>query len=74
MNGYQMSSAIVMLGCLALSLGTPYFLFAKMGLLGIAISYAMANFVGSVILWLRAKQVTSIDCSIFATLATIRKT
>ncbi len=67
MNEHQNPSAIVMSGCLILSLTMALFLYPSYGLAGIATSYAVANLVGSVALWIWARGLTGIDTSLFAT-------
>jgi O-antigen/teichoic acid export membrane protein len=68
MKGHQKSSAIVMLGCLCLSLAGSVLLYPILGLLGIALSYAISNLVASVTLWLCCRALTGIDCSLFSAL------
>lgn len=68
MKGHQKSSAMVMLGCLCLSLAGSVLLYPSLGLLGIALSYAVSNLVASVALWLCCKALTGIDCSLFSAL------
>ncbi len=66
MKGHQKSTAVVMLGCLCLSLAGSVVLYPVFGLLGIALSYAISNLAASVVLWLRCRALTGIDCSLFA--------
>ncbi len=65
MKGHQMPSAIVMMGCLLVSLVSTLALYPQIGLMGIAISYTGANFLGSAILWQVTKRLTGIDGSLF---------
>ncbi|MCJ8323026.1 MAG: hypothetical protein HRU29_03005 [Rhizobiales bacterium] len=64
MKGFQKTSAVVMVGCLCISIIMVYFLYPILGLLGIAIAYAVSNFVASVTLWGCAIKFTKINSSI----------
>jgi len=66
MTGHQKPPLVVMLACLAFSLTASILTYPVWGLLGIALSYATANFAGSLVLWLWAKALTGIDCSLFS--------
>ena len=66
MKGSNRPAAIVMLGCLIFSLGGTLILYPHMGLVGIGASYTAANFIASASLWLYARHVTGIDCSLIS--------
>jgi O-antigen/teichoic acid export membrane protein len=70
MTGHQRPSVIVMLASLGFSLATSLALYPLWGIHGIAASYAVANFLGSVVLWLWAKKLTGIDSSLFSLIGT----
>jgi O-antigen/teichoic acid export membrane protein len=66
MSGHQIHSALVMLGCLIFSLINTIMLYPTIGIAAFGVSYAIANFLGSVILWQYSKKLTRVDCSLFA--------
>ena len=66
MQGHQKVSAVVMVFCLGLSLGGSLLLYPVTGILGIALSYGLANFIGSVTLWILTRNLTGINCALFA--------
>jgi len=66
MTGHQKPSVIVMLASLGFSLVASIGLYPLWGIHGIATSYAVANLLGSVVLWLWAKKLTGIDSSLFS--------
>ncbi len=65
MQGHQKISAVVMVICLGLSVGGSFLLYPAAGILGIALSYALANLIGSVALWVLARNLTGINCALF---------
>lgn len=64
MKGFQKTSAVVMSGCLCISILMVYFLYPILGLLGIAIAYSVSNFVASVTLWWCGVKFSKINSSI----------
>ena len=70
MTGHQKPSVIAMLASLGFSLAASIALYPLWGVHGIAASYAVANFLGSLVLWLWAKKLTGIDSSLFSLIGT----
>ncbi len=70
MTGHQRPSVIVMLASLGFSLVASITMYPLWGIHGIATSYAVANFFGSLLLWLWAKNLTGIDSSLFSLIGT----
>jgi len=68
MSGFQVPTAVVMATCLVLSVVVSLLVYTDHGILGIALSYAGANAVASVVLWFIAKQRTGFDGSVFCLL------
>ena len=56
----------ILAGSMALSVLLMLLLFPVFGILGIAIAYCAMSAVCSVLLWLHARRVTGLDCSIFS--------
>ncbi len=64
MNGRQVPTAIIMGAALVLSVVGSWLSYPDFGIYGIALSYAAANFIASLSLWLIALGRTGIDGSI----------
>jgi len=68
MNGMQMQTAIIMAFALVLSIVGSLLAYADYGIWGIALSYAAANFLASMSLWIIARQRAGIDGSVLCLL------
>ncbi len=66
MHNLHLASAIVMFAGLAVAATLVLTLYPHYGVLGVAIAYAVANFLVMGVLWRHAKAKTGVDCSIFA--------